>query len=253
MLISSIQPETFSAIVSHIGSELPREACGILLKDGSYFPARNVHPDPENHFRMHHEDASRFPTSQIAAVVHSHPDGLQCPSASDMAGQIAMGVPWIIFPLKGTELLTPFSFGGPDRPPLIGRSFRHGVTDCFSCLRDGLMELYGEYHPDFPRDWEWWLSSEDLYLNHFRDYGYERFDPQKVEPQPADILLCSVAARGKLNHGILYLGNSIGLHHVGSRYEYDPTRLSRRENIARYASQSPFWIRKSPSASRGAL
>lgn len=252
-MIETISEDTRKAMILHACNEFPREACGLLLKDGSYVPCRNVHDTPEMNFKMNPEDFMAHSVKDIAAVFHSHPGGLQCPSASDMQSQMSMNLPWIILPLKEDLLYPMFSFGGSVKPPLVGRPFRHGVTDCFSTLLDGTAELFGWRHKDFPRDWEWWHGNEDLYMNHFLEYGYERFDGNIVEPQPADILLCSVGARGKFNHGILYLGNSEGLHHVGSRKEYDSTRLSRRENILRYVSPGSVWLRKSPNAIRFAI
>ncbi|MFO6447890.1 Mov34/MPN/PAD-1 family protein [Erythrobacter sp. NE805] len=84
----------------------PREACGILLGEGSRItearPAANVHPTPHTHFEIDPQaliDAHRAARAGGAAVLgyfHSHPAGPAAPSATDRACAAGDGRVWAI-------------------------------------------------------------------------------------------------------------------------------------------------------------
>lgn len=77
----------FNEITSHAARELPREACGVIVK-GRAIPCRNNHKDPEHFFNVHEQDllAVYEVWGDIDGMYHSHPNGRQSPSEADLLG-----------------------------------------------------------------------------------------------------------------------------------------------------------------------
>ena len=84
----------------------PRECCGLLLGKGlritTMQPAANVHPAPETCFEIDPQalvDAHRTARrggAQVFGYYHSHPNGLERPSATDEAMTTGQGLVWAI-------------------------------------------------------------------------------------------------------------------------------------------------------------
>jgi len=224
----------------HAVAAYPHEACGVI-KDGAYVRTANVDADPEQGFRI---ASCRLNDLQpIEAIVHSHPDGPDCPTAADMRGQIATAVPWVIVSTDGKGCLPPFAFGDPvPVPPLVERGFRHGVTDCYALIRDGFRLERDIVLPEFPRDWEWWLAGGDLYRDGFAQAGFRSLG-EAESPEPWDVFLAQTPRSPVPNHGGIYLGNGEILHHLTARLPSDPTRLSRREPGSRWQRYVTHWLR----------
>ena len=84
----------------------PRECCGILLGEGSAIsaiqPSANTHRDPETHFEIDPQAlvgahrVARQGGPQVLGYYHSHPNGLERPSATDEAMTTRQGLVWAI-------------------------------------------------------------------------------------------------------------------------------------------------------------
>lgn len=98
--------------------------------------------------------------------------------------------------------------------PLIGRHWSHGVLDCYSIIRDWYRLERGITLPDFERADEWWHKGQNLYVENFKAAGFTSVPMEEL--QPGDVLLMQVASRVS-NHGAVYLGNNIMLHHLHRR------------------------------------
>ena len=122
----------------------------------------------------------------------------------------------------------------------MGRGFRHGVTDCYSLIRDYYRLERDVVLPEFPRDWEWWCNEQDLYRDGFGKAGFERL--VDVDLRPGDVFLAQIRS-GVPNHGGVYLGDGLALHHLAARLPVDATRLSRREPIDRWMKFISHWLR----------
>lgn len=223
-------PEVDQAILKYAEKEAPSEACGYII-DGKFSRRRNRHEEPEKHFTM-----TRVP-KRAQAVVHSHPGGPAYPSNTDMRQQVATDLPWGIAVTH--ELGQEVFWWGDDVPipPLIGRGFRHGVTDCYSLCRDFYRLQHNLTIPEFPRGWEWWDEPEegelpeDLYAKGFEQAGF--FEIGMHDLLPGDAFLATVRSR-YINHAGIYLGNGLILHHTCGREGFDPSRLSTVEPGARW-------------------
>jgi len=101
-----VSREVVLALVADARDAHPRECCGILLGEGArietFVPTANVHPEPERHFEIDPQAlidahrAARQGGPQVLGYVHSHPNGLARPSATDAAAASADGRVWVI-------------------------------------------------------------------------------------------------------------------------------------------------------------
>lgn len=240
--------DAFNAAKAHARREYPREACGLIVQ-GAYVACENVAEDPLQDFEISREVFDHYLINGgIDYVVHSHPDGPLCPTLADMEGQVLTGLPWAIIPLDEDRMGEPIVWGdGVTIPPLVGREFVHGVTDCYSLIRDAFrlgkdelakQDIIGWPYdpvelPVAPREDSWWDGDYDLYHD---NYAKEGFTPIKQEEaRPGDVFLLRIRSE-KLNHGGLLVGNNLILHHL-------PMRLSRREPAGVWGRHADLWLR----------
>lgn len=235
----------------------PKEAVWFITERGCW-QAENISPEPEARFSVSDADTLRALSEGMLAVVHSHPDLPPCPSEADMRAQIASDVPWGIISTNGSHA-TPPQWWGSDTPvpDLRNRGFVHGVTDCYSLIRDYYRIEMGVLLPEYPRSWDWWSKGEgreepqNLYMEGFASAGFveipmhqntEHFLGLESAPQPGDMwftqMFCPVP-----NHAGVYLGNDLCLHHLSGRKPIDPTRLALEEPIYRWANHITHWFR----------
>lgn len=218
-------------ILNYCKSLAPNEACGFINQDNEFVPLKNISKEPESAFKVRKgaipDDAKAF--------VHSHPGGPFCPSEADMQQQIATDIPWGICCFNDRHEET-FWFGDAvPMPPLIGRGFRHGVTDCYSLIRDFYRAIHDIHLPEYPRNWEWWLNDNALYLNGFESAGFHSISIDEI--LPGDVFLATVGHKTQSpNHGGIYLGDGLILHHTAERIPYAPFRLSVVDPAVRWMS-----------------
>ncbi|MCE5333370.1 MAG: C40 family peptidase [Desulfobacteraceae bacterium] len=206
----------------HAAREYPaKESCGLIF-DGRYIPLENLAVNPSEDFKISPEVyLSYCELGTVEAVMHSHPNGPQCPTKLDMIGQEACNVPWGIVPILFGSTLYPF-FWGDQLPiaPLVGRQFRMGVFDCYGLVRDWYRQERSTTLPLFPRDPDWWTNGEDMIADNFRTAGFvEVPEVAKV----GDVVVGKILARVE-NHCAVYIGDGLILHHLAGR-------LSRREAL----------------------
>ena len=239
------------AIKAHAIAEFPNESCGLITADG-YVRCTNVDPKPRDNFAISDEEQAKH---AYIAVVHSHPNGPDAPTESDMRGQMSSAVPWVIVTTDGKNCLQPFAWGD-QLPilPMIARPFRHGVLDCGSLIRDtyrlgkdGMANpanIGGDdpapikwpfppiLIPDFPRSDLWWNDKRNIYVESFERAGFTRIDG----PEDGCVFLAQILSPVP-NHGGVYLGGGLALHHLQNR-------LSRREPIHQWSRKYvTHWLR----------
>lgn len=202
-----------SDIIRHAEAEYPRESCG-LVSNSCYLPCENIHETPLSHFKI---DSRKYfeieSESGIQAIIHSHPDGLDHPTYTDMVGQVNSDVPWGILP-KGKKI---FFWGkGTPIPPLLRREFRHGVTDCYSLIKDWFFLEKGVELEEVPRDWKWWDSGKNLYIDGLSRNNFKMLS-ENIPFEVGDCLLGSIMGRGIVNHAAVYIGDGMILHHLVNR------------------------------------
>jgi proteasome lid subunit RPN8/RPN11 len=225
-------PDVEAAARTHALAEHPKESCGLVVVNG-YVPVANVAEDPERHFVM--PDDAWTAHGRVQAVIHSHgADAPLAPSADDMQHQIATGVPWAITRTDGVAA-SPLLWWGDFRldEPLVGRTFVHGVTDCYGAIRSWMWQRRGVRLMDIPRDHSWWDAGGDLYNENFERAGYRAIPADQA--QLGDLALINFRSRVP-NHGGVLIEDGLLYHHLMGR-------LSCREPIGRWRSMITKWLR----------
>ncbi|CAO3459800.1 Phage tail assembly protein [Azospirillum argentinense] len=237
-------PRCIAAMQAHAVAAFPHESCGVVVR-GRYVPLVNRHADPANHFLISDDDYRRH-AGRLQAVVHSHPwragdpesDRIPpWPSLADMEGQLATAVPWVIIPTDGAVAGQPVVWGdGAPVPPLKGRPFVHGVTDCYSLIRDYYRLELGIALPEKAREKGWWDPegrAENLYLENYRRAGFAPVAPEAARVH--DVVLLTVLSPVH-NHGGVVRPGGLILHHLEDR-------LSREEPLGRWLRMNPLFLR----------
>lgn len=204
-----------SKFVEQAKAECPREACGlVIIKNGKqvYCPAKNLAKGSDN-FILDPLDYEKADTAgEIVAVIHSHPNMSAKPSQADLVACEGSGLPWFIcgIPSEQWEYIEPSGYIAP----LVGRQWSHGVLDCYAIIRDWYAQEKNISLLDFERSDEWWKMGGNLYLDNFEKAGFKRITLEELSC--GDVILMTVNSTVP-NHGAIYLGDNMILHHVHGR------------------------------------
>lgn len=237
-----------AAFRAHAIECYPNECIGFVVASGDYLGFENVSPDPtRTAFPPRGTVPALLSTGNLRALCHSHPNGLDCPSEPDMRQQGELLVPFVLCATNGEATTEPFAWGDQllDDAPLVGRPFRHGVTDCYSLVRAYFRQERDVLLPDYPRNWEWWQDQtsgeKDLYRRFFVEAGFRQIDASEVVP--GDCFLAAIRSEVP-NHAGVVLDAGLALHHSTASRAVDPSRLSKREPLARLAPFVTHWVRR---------
>jgi proteasome lid subunit RPN8/RPN11 len=214
-----------AAATAHAKRDYPKEAGGLVI-DGRYVAFPNVAKRPREFLLP--DDA--WPLDRtVDAVIHSHvapADPLRqvdprAPSAADIAGQLATGVPWGIIWTDGKRATEPIWFGDHLlSEPLfdangahIQRPFTHGVRDCLTLARAWFYQRRGVTIRDVPRDVEFWRRGEDLFGDNLAAHGFARIRKEEIGLE-GDVVLMRTARSVDFPHhcGVLLAERQL-LHH----------------------------------------
>lgn len=204
--------------------ETKEEICGVIIQGQPVFLPNEAED------RIGTFEIKELP-EEAEAIFHSHPGGPFYPSVTDIRQQIATDIPWGIacFAEHYSDV---FWFGASaPKQTLIGRGFRHYVSDCYSLIEDFYEQVHATVLPKFPREWEWWNNGETLYNSGFAQAGFKQIPMDEM--QPGDAFLATIRSHTP-NHAGVYLGDGLILHHTTGRHGWDPTRLSTVEPAARW-------------------
>ena len=205
------------AALKHAKEQDPRESVGVLIVikgKEQYYPCNNLSTYSQQCFILDPEDYVKADAlGEITAIVHSHPVTPPSPSQADKVSCEQSGLKWHIVNPK-TET---WGYCEPTgyKPPLIGRQWVWGVTDCWSLVRD----YYKEQHNIQLLDYERPTTPQDFLDNPLFEQYAERtgfVELNKDEKlQKGDVLLMSIL-HPTLNHVAIFLGDDI-LHHLADR------------------------------------
>ncbi len=210
-------------IKKHFEEEYPREGCGILsVKKVKkvWTPCKNLAEDEEDFVIDSTEFLRVKRTSDIIAIVHSHPDASPEPSEGDIKYCNTLGIPYYIFsyPEMDLHVLEP----KVNTTELYGREYEFGVRDCFEASRDYLKTKGINIPLRMPFEDDWWEKGLD-YFNDELISEWNHFPIPIPEIQANDILIFRVLAE-RNNHCGVYIGNDHFYHHANER-------LSCRESL----------------------
>ena len=241
-------------MTDHALGAYPEPACGGVFGDDSAYVYRSL-DDTANAVR----DDFRIETvglrkaeaafGALRAIVLTHPavggmdanPVLHTPSAAEMRVQEALAVPFGIAVFHPAGTFEPFWFGDQcPIPPLMGRPFRHGVTDCYSLARDWYRLELGIVIPNFVRDWNWWVDGLDLYEDGFRRAGFHKVAPSDL--RLGDGVLFRIRSK-VANHAAVILDDGWMIHHPGAFRPYDVHCASHQQRVERWARHATHWLR----------
>lgn len=210
-----MRSETRSIALEFAKTELPREACGVVIIEKGhevFVPCRNI-SELHDQFEIHPEDyAGAEDRGEVVRIVHSHPYARPFPSEADKVSCEQTGIPWSIVSVPDGEW---FDFDPTGyKAPLVGREWAHGVLDCYSIIVDYYREELGIQIPDFDREFEWWMKGQNLYLDNFEKAGFKSVPIESIRKH--DVILMQVMSP-VVNHGAIYLGDDKMLHHLHRR------------------------------------
>lgn len=236
------KPETYEAIRTHILTQYPNEACGVVI-GGEFYPCENVAEDKRTNFKIAADELIRLEIEHgdVEVVVHSHPYDIKAagrwdpswPSASDMTAWMAGGIPWVIYATEGEGLSRPVVMDDANPAPLEGREFIHGVLDCYALVRDYFRLERGVTLPNYPRDMSWWEAGKDLYSENFEAAGFKEISSK--EAREGDLILLKYRSP-VINHAVIIVSPSEVLSHMANR-------LSGRTDRLRYDRLASKYIR----------
>ena len=226
----------------HAKDQDPKESCGLLIDINGkekYFPCKNLSNYSQQCFIIDPEDYAKAEDSgKVLAVIHSHPVTPPVASQADMISCEESGLVWHIINPKTEQ----WGFYKPSgyKPPLIGRHWVWGITDCWSLVRDWYKENLGI----ILRDWERPTTPEEFIENPMFEKcawrtGFRQLRPdEKLEN--GDLLFMSIMATG-LNHVAIFLDGDV-LHHLADRISckepYNQWLLKCTGMRLRYAQES---------------
>ena len=205
------------AALKHAKEQDPRESVGVLIVikgKEQYYPCNNLSTYSQQCFILDPKDYVKADAlGEITAIVHSHPVTPPSPSQADKVSCEQSGLKWHIVNPK-TET---WGYCEPTgyKPPLIGRQWVWGVTDCWSLVRD----YYKEQHNIQLLDYERPTTPQDFLDNPLFEQYAERTGFRQLNKdeklQKGDVLLMSIL-HPTLNHVAIFLGDEI-LHHLADR------------------------------------
>ena len=207
----------------HAKEQDPKESCGLLLNirgKEKYFPCQNLAITAHQCFIMNPEDFVKGDElGEIIGIVHSHPITPPIASEADKISCEDSNLPWYIVNPK-TETwgyYEPCGF----KPPLLGRTWVWGITDCLSLVEDWYSQEKGisfkkATRPLTPQIFHENPQSEEDgdFNNYLISAGFRALMPNE-KLKNGDVLAMSILGKG-LNHVGIFLDGDV-LHHLGDR------------------------------------
>ena len=220
MILSEQQKET---IKQHALADLPKECCGLILKNGNVVETKNSSYFPEQTFAINFEDLpSDITLDDISLFYHSHPEG-GAKSSIDIYFSHKTNLPSAIYDVKNDS----FSYYNPKghyELPLIGRDFLANEIDCITLVKDFYkrnlnIEIEDIKHPireiepddwqNHPEFWKYNRKDNTAFVELYKERGFfERKDLKKY-----DIILSDNGLIKALSHIGVYLGDNKVMHH----------------------------------------
>lgn len=214
---NKLKPSTIKEILKHAEEGYPEEICGVVVMvEGKerYVQCLNIAKDKTQDFRMCPQsmvDAEEV--GEIVGIVHSHPDGTSRASPHDLAimsvnrevelevNPESHAIPWHIvsWPEGDYRQITPEIHSS-----LLGRTFVHGVWDCWQACNDYYKKYHGLEFEKFEREDCWWEEKEakSLYEDYYEEAGFSLVEA----PQVGDMIVMQIGRSYHPNHAGIYLG-----------------------------------------------
>ena len=202
--------------LAHAKDQDPKESCGLLIEikgKEKYYPCKNLSNWSNQCFIIDPIDyAKAEDTGKILAVIHSHPTTQPIASQADMISCEDTNLPWHIVNPK-TEQWGYYEPSGY-KPPLIGRHWVWGVTDCWALVRDWYKETKGIILRDWERPTPEEFANNPMFESCAWRTGFRQLRPEE-KLENGDLLFMSILTSG-LNHVAIFIDGDV-LHHLADR------------------------------------
>ena len=202
--------------LAHAKEEFPKECVGlvaIIKGKQRYFKCTNIAETPDEHFVLDGEEYAEVEEKgEVVACIHSHPKTNHLPSAADRVACEKSGLHWFVVNPQ-TELWGECKPSGFELA-FVGREFVHGIVDCYTLIRDFYKKEFDILLNDYNRRDEWWHKGENMYLDNFSKEGFKEIDDSDL--QYGDLFIMQLESPVP-NHGGIYIGDNLVLHHVQGR------------------------------------
>lgn len=218
----------YKAICGFAQQHYPNEACGFIVKKGKrsvVIDCENRSPNPLERFEIDQLDwANAADEGEVIASWHSHTNGINTPSASDIAGMEVCGLPYVIVGIcdpedNGQFCFSPASVTTPtgDVMAYTGRPYVFGLLDCYTLAVDYYRKEFGIVldRMEHTRIEDFWEKGHNFFEEGFKKVGFEQMlngEPAKV----GDAFLLQVGSNFS-NHVAIYIGDDKILHHCTGR------------------------------------
>ena len=206
----------------------------------------NVSDEPNIKFKMAVDEyLAAMRLGPICAVLHSHTNGNCGVSHGDMSAQQTAGNLWGVLVLSDSGAFKEFNWFGDCAPvaPLVGRTFRHGIWDCYSLIRDWFWLERDVIVGDRPRHDQWWLMQDhdNFYDALFTELGFAKVDRRAV--QIGDCITYAIYPGGHegarvSNHAAIVTAPNTVLHHLWSDPRRGQQRLSKHDLLSTWDKMS---------------
>lgn len=206
---------TLAAIHAHMTVAYPKEACGLLLADGTYVPCLNSAASGQD-FRISASEWARAEDQgEVVRVIHSHPDWSTEPSESDRVSCEATEIPWTIYSVhtvdgvvqvSGEFTLVPSGY----QSPLLGRPFFHGTLDCLQIILDFYARELGVDLGKYEREDGWWDEGKDYYRELLPLAGFVKLEGlvEEMDLKTGDVVLMQIKSPVP-NHAGIFLKEGV--------------------------------------------
>jgi len=201
-------------IKSHAKLERPRECCGFIIDEVKVYKAKNIAHDNENKFKISPEDyVAASSLGEITAIYHSHPNTEAKFSEYDKFNSINHKITYILYTLKDNSF-TQFDPSLSDFNDYIGRSFKIGLSDCYTLMRDFYKNELNINLNNYKRDENWKSYLTELFDKKFINEGFQ----EVTGLQKYDCILTKDRHKGPSCHIAVYLGGGLMLHQPPNSY-----------------------------------
>lgn len=230
------------------------EICGFFVPQNTkgqyhFVQCKNQALSPQTHFEISADEFAPYRDRQDIIIVHSHPNGPNYPSYADLSSAKSLGLVCALIAPRSIHLDGALQeeryeiilYGRPCLHSLTHRTYRHGVTDCYSYVRDMLATHYDIVMSDVAREWGWWDEGQDYYNDHLRDYDFEIIEDED-SLKKGDVFIARLRSSVD-NHSGIYCGQGLIKHHLAGRYPVDRERLISIEPVSRMSPFVRLWLR----------
>jgi len=201
------------------------EVCGLIIsKDNNlvYIAARNIAENKKNHFAI--DPNSYMYAASIGKVVacfHSHIKNTSF-SWTDINNSFKLNLPYYLYDIKEDKMKYFSPIDHKEYKKYLYLKFNYGKNDCFSLIRsfyknqlnieisDPEQDRAMKYMP--PENCLIW--SREKYKQWANENNLLDIDVNDISQlKKYDILVFNGLNKGEPNHGMIYIGNELVLHH----------------------------------------